>query len=134
MYKRQPPRLPLDGFQAVVGLYKGVQFLGLPGESADHTGAYVIFPGQQGHPVQAVLGRVVDRQRGAHDTPDDQRDRGGGQQEEQREPRADGERHDAVSYTHLDVYKRQGYSTGNHLHLEMKINGVLTNCLNWIPS
>ena len=27
-----------------------------------------------------------------------------------------------------------GYSTGNHLHLEMKINGVLTNCLNWIPS
>ena len=26
-----------------------------------------------------------------------------------------------------------GYSTGNHLHLEMKINGVLTNVANWIP-
>lgn len=26
-----------------------------------------------------------------------------------------------------------GYSTGNHLHLEMKINGVLTNVTNWIP-
>lgn len=26
-----------------------------------------------------------------------------------------------------------GYSTGNHLHLEMKINGVLTNAANWIP-
>lgn len=26
-----------------------------------------------------------------------------------------------------------GYSTGNHLHLEMKINGVLVSCLNWIP-
>lgn len=26
-----------------------------------------------------------------------------------------------------------GYSTGNHLHLEMKINGVLISCLNWIP-
>ena len=26
-----------------------------------------------------------------------------------------------------------GYSTGNHLHLEMKINGVLTNVVNWIP-
>lgn len=26
-----------------------------------------------------------------------------------------------------------GYSTGNHLHLEMKINGVLVNAANWIP-
>ncbi|MGN0983888.1 MAG: murein hydrolase activator EnvC family protein [Gemmiger sp.] len=26
-----------------------------------------------------------------------------------------------------------GTSTGNHLHLEMKINGVLTNAANWIP-
>lgn len=26
-----------------------------------------------------------------------------------------------------------GYSFGNHLHLEMKINGVLTNAANWIP-
>lgn len=26
-----------------------------------------------------------------------------------------------------------GYSFGNHLHLEMKINGVLTNVANWIP-
>lgn len=26
-----------------------------------------------------------------------------------------------------------GYSTGNHLHLEMKINGVLVDCTNWIP-
>lgn len=26
-----------------------------------------------------------------------------------------------------------GYSTGNHLHLEMKINGALTSVLNWIP-
>lgn len=26
-----------------------------------------------------------------------------------------------------------GYSTGNHLHLEMKVNGVLVNAANWIP-
>lgn len=26
-----------------------------------------------------------------------------------------------------------GYSFGNHLHLEMKINGVLVNAANWIP-
>ena len=26
-----------------------------------------------------------------------------------------------------------GNSTGNHLHLEMKINGVLTNAANYIP-
>ena len=26
-----------------------------------------------------------------------------------------------------------GNSTGNHLHLEMKINGVPANAANWIP-
>ena len=84
----------LDAAQVVVSLHKGSQFICLAGEGPHHTGAHIVFTGQQGDLIQTILGLVVDGHRGAHDEINNQRNNNRCCNKQQGQPRADGVRHD----------------------------------------
>ena len=87
------PCLCLDRLQPVIGLHKVCQLIGLACKGTHHAGAHIVFAGQERNAVQMVLGIAVDGHRGAHNSPDDQRDHRRYNQKQHRQPRADGKRH-----------------------------------------
>ena len=78
----------------VIRLHKSRQLIRLTGEGTHHAGTHVVFAGQQGHTVHAVLGLMVDGHGQTHNAPDDERYHNRHQHKEQCQLRADGERHD----------------------------------------
>ena len=87
------PGCKLQFFQVVVRLHKGGQLVRLAGKGTHNAGTYVVFAGQQRHAIQAILCLVVDRHRHAHDGPYDERHHNRHADKQQRQLRADGERH-----------------------------------------